>query len=405
MTELFKFLAVSFLPLTVMCILVTLFHLNTLRPPWSVFVLMAQMSTALPLLQLQFEHERLINIKQRTKLYPLLPTLYGPWNLDFFRALYDSICISPHITNLQSAAIDGSIGLYPLVLLCVLYSIVKLHDRGNRVFVALWKPFHILLSRFRQKLNLKSSLIDTFATFLLLSYIKIAITAFYILTPTRLWSPDGSYEWVVYYDPSIVYFGPSHIAYAIITLILSFMILVVPIILLFLYPYRWFQRCLNRFHLRSLALNTFVDAFQGCYKDGTDGTRDCRYFAALELLLRLLVIFFFVFAKNVEISLFLTSVAFGIYVILFVIAKPYRVAIYNKTDVPMLISLLLVYMSVIVNIFTHFLARTLSSDFIVFVYIMPILYMTCWAFVYIKHFINQHCRQRLCEITSLLPSF
>ena len=84
----------------------------------------------------------------------LVATLYGPWNLDFFRALYDSICISPHITSLQAAAIDGSIGLYPLVLLCVLYSIVKLHDRSNRVFVMLWKPFHILLSRFRQKLNL-----------------------------------------------------------------------------------------------------------------------------------------------------------------------------------------------------------------------------------------------------------
>ena len=179
---------------TVMCILVTLFHLNTLRPPWSVFVLMAQILSASVLLQGEFEFLCLSNLKQTKAIeveYILLATLYGPWNLDFFRALYDSICISPHITNLQSAAIDGSIGLYPLVLLCVLYSVVKLHDRGSRVFVALWKPFHILLSRFRQKLNLKSSLIDTFATFLLLSYIEISITAFYILTPTQLWSPVG----------------------------------------------------------------------------------------------------------------------------------------------------------------------------------------------------------------------
>ena len=336
-TELFKFLAVSFLPLTVMCILVTLFHLNTLRPPWSVFVLMAQILSAPPILQGEFEFLRLSILKQTKAIEVediLVSTLYGPWNLDFFRALYDSICISPHITNLQSAAIDGSIGLYPLVLLCVLYSVVKLHDRGSRVFVMLWKPFHILLSRFRQKLNLKSSLIDTFATFILLSYIKISITAFYILTPTQLWSPDGSYEWVVYFDPSIVYFGPSHIAYAIITLILSFMILVVPVILLFLYPYRWFQRCLHRFHLRSLALNAFVDAFQGCYKDGTEGTRDCRYFAALQLLLRLFVTFFFVVVKNMVTSLFLSSVVFDTYITLFVIAKPYRVAIYNTTDIP-----------------------------------------------------------------------
>ena len=404
MTELFKFFAVSFLPLTVMCILVTLFHLNTLRPPWSVFVLMVQVLSAPPLLQTEFEYARLK--KQDTTTEAVSATLYGPWNLDFFRALYDSICISPHITNLQSAAIDGSIGLYPLVLLCVLYSVVKLHDRGSRVFVMLWKPFHILLSRFRQKLNLKSSLIDTFATFILLSYIKISITAFYILTPTQLWSPDGSYEWVVYFDPSIVYFGPSHIAYAIITLILSFMILVVPVILLFLYPYRWFQRCLNRFHLRSLALNAFVDAFQGCYKDGTEGTRDCRYFAALQLLLRLFITFFFVVVKNIVTSIFLSSVVFGTYITLFVIAKPYRVAIYNTTDIPVLMSLLLVGVSAIVNIFTHHyysISFTLSQIFMTFSYIVPLLYMTCWAFVYIKHFINQHCRQRTCEITSLLP--
>ena len=406
-TELFKFLAVSFLPLTVMCILVTLFHLNTLRPPWSVFVLMAQILSAPPLLQAEFGNVSFKTIKRAKVEDIILATLYGPWNLDFFRALYDSICISPHITSLQSAAIEGSIGLYPLVLLCVLYSVVKLHDRGSRVFVALWKPFHILLSRFRQKLNLKSSLIDTFATFILLSYIKISITAFYILTPTQLWSPDGSYEWVVYYDPSIVYFGPSHIAYAIITLILSFMILVVPVILLFLYPYRWFQRCLNRFHLRSLALNTFVDAFQGCYKDGTNGTRDCRYFAALQLLLRLFVMFFFLVAKNTVVSTFLSSVVLGIYITLFVIAKPYRVAIYNTTDIPVLMSLLLVGVSQSINIFTRhyhdFVSNTLSLVFMAFSDIVPLLYMTCWAFVYIKHFINKHCRQRACEIASLLP--
>ena len=404
-TELFKFLAVSLLPLTAMCILVTLFHLNTLRPPWSVFVLMAQILSAPPALQAQFGNVIFKTIKRAKVEDILVATLYGPWNLDFFRALYNSICISPHITNLQSAAIDGSIGLYPLVLLCVLYSVVKLHDRGSRVFVALWKPFHILLSRFRQKLNLKSSLIDTFATFILLSYTKISITAFYILTPTQLWSPDGSYEWVVYYEPSIVYFGPSHIAYAIITLILSFMILVVPVILLFLYPYHWFQRCLNRFHLRSLALNAFVDAFQGCYKDGTDGTRDCRYFAALQLLLRLFVMFFFVVAKNVVIPIFLSSVILGKYITLFVISKPYRVAIYNTTDIPVLMSLLLVGVSQNINIFTHrhSVTCTLSIVFITFSYIVPLLYMTCWEFVYIKHFINQHCRQRSCEITSLLP--
>ena len=40
--------------------------------------------------------------------------------------------------------------------------------------------------------------------------------------------------------------------------------------------------------ITAVPLHAFMDAFQGCYKDGTNGTRDCRYFAGLQLVLRLL---------------------------------------------------------------------------------------------------------------------
>ena len=105
-------------------------------------------------------------------------TLYGPWNLDFFRALYKPTCISPSITATQSYAIEGAIGLYPLVLLVILYSFVTLRDRGCRIIVKTWKPFHFLLSHFQNKLNLKTSLIDTFATFLLFSYMDLLLFIF-----------------------------------------------------------------------------------------------------------------------------------------------------------------------------------------------------------------------------------
>ena len=60
---------------------------------------------------------------------------------------------------------------------------------------------------------------------------KIGYAAIYVLTPTQLWSPDGSYVWVVYIDPSLKYFGPSHAGYAIVTLLLSFTVLLVPVII------------------------------------------------------------------------------------------------------------------------------------------------------------------------------
>ena len=153
------------------------------------------------------------------------------------------------------------------------------------IVTAIWKPFHVCTSHFRQSLDIRSSLIDTFATFFLLSYIKTGFATVYILLLTRVWSPNGSYEIFVYYDPSVRYFQDSHIIYGTVTLLLSLIIHVLPLILLSFYPSCCFQRCLNRLHLRSLALDAFVDAFQGCYKDGTNGTRDCRYFASLHILL------------------------------------------------------------------------------------------------------------------------
>ena len=86
------------------------------------------------------------------------------------------------------------------------------------------------------------------------------------------------------------------------------LLLVVLIILLFLYP----CRC---FHLRLLPLHAFVDAFQGCYKDGTNGTRDCRYFAGLQLVLRLLFPFIFLIARETLLSLFSFAVVLGLYII------------------------------------------------------------------------------------------
>ena len=134
---------------------------------------------------------------------------------------------------------------------------MTLRDRGYRVVVKIWKLFHFLLARFQSKLNCKTSFIDTFATLLLLSYMKIGFAAFYVLTPTLVWSPNGSHTLAVYMDPSMPYFGLSHIGYAFFTLLLVFVVLIIPVILLLLYPCQCFHKCLNHFHLQLLPLHAF----------------------------------------------------------------------------------------------------------------------------------------------------
>ena len=53
---------------------------------------------------------------------------------------------------------------------------------------------------------------------------------------------------------------------------------------------RTFQKCLGCCGRRLLALHAFADVLQGCYKNGTNGTRDCRYFTGLYLVLRIVLL-------------------------------------------------------------------------------------------------------------------
>ena len=84
----------------------------------------------------------------------------------------------------------------------------------------------------------------------------------------------------LYYDATIEYFGDQHLPYGVLAVFVMLVFIFFPVLLLLLYPMRCFQRCLSCIGVRWHALPIFIDAFQGCYKDGTNGTWDCRYFAA-----------------------------------------------------------------------------------------------------------------------------
>ena len=233
-----------------------------------------------------------------------------------------------------------------------------------------------------------TSLIDAFSTFYLLSFVRIGYAAFYILAPIRVWSPNGTYIWKVYFDPSYAYFRFPHIVYAITTLLIAVPLIIIPIILLFFYQYQWFQKLLHRLRLRSLALNTFVDAFQGCYKDGTNGTCDCRYFSSLQLVLRLTLPLTFFLTKEPLLSVYLCSIALVIYITAFVLLKPYKEDIYNKTDIPVFMSLLLF----IIYLNNSVLFNWLLTFFFSLCVFLPLIYLLIWLFVHVKTLIKHHLR-------------
>ena len=60
-------------------------------------------------------------------------------------------------------------------------------------------------------------------------------------------------------------------------------------VLLILYPFRHFQALLAKCRLDGIALNTFVEKFNGSYRNGLDGGKDMRSFAGFYFAVKLML--------------------------------------------------------------------------------------------------------------------
>ena len=141
------------------------------------------------------------------------------WNLDIFRSVIPDICLN--VTTLQALALDYLLALYPFMLILLSYILIELHDQQYTVIVTMWKPFHKVLSIFRKSWDIRTSVIDSFATFFLLSYVKVLSVTADLLIPTNIHKPEASKSQPalrLYYSPTVQYFGDDHLPYAIIAI-------------------------------------------------------------------------------------------------------------------------------------------------------------------------------------------
>ena len=204
--------------------------------------------------------------------------------------------------------------------------------------------------------NVKTSLVDVFASFIYLSSTRLLVTSINFLAPftsfTYQQAPDGHMKLTKSYrlfsSPSVEYFGKDHLPFALLAISLSFIFFFLLMNLLFVYPFLWFQRSLNRFRLNSLTLRTFVDIFQGPFKDGTNGTKDYRYFSGCFLLIPLLI--------NLTFMLTLSSTYYSlacfwilIYLTLHLVFRPYKRLLHNYIGIAMSLALLAFHWSLAID--------------------------------------------------------
>ena len=222
-----------------------------------------------------------------------ITSLYGIWNLDFFRYLVPPFCISPQLKLLHVLFLYYISAFYPLCLIGITWTCIELHSRNFKPITWIWNLIRRCSCSRRKAMNSKNTIIDVFATFFLLSYTKLLYTSLYLLIYANITRNGLPFKVAAGLDASVEYFSKEHAPFALFALVNLIGPVIVPVILLSFYPVRCFRSLLEKCKVSGhskAAVNLFVEKFYSCNRDGLDGGKDMRCFVSC--LLSCVSIFF-----------------------------------------------------------------------------------------------------------------
>ena len=218
-------------------------------------------------------------------LFKFSLTLSQFWNFDYLNTVIPPFCISEKLTNIEVKMLDFVPATYPIVLVIITCILMELHARNCRMVHILWKPFGIILNKTNTTTGVTiDAVIHAFASFILLSNVKVLITTAAIQVSTKISSYNRLYKKVLLYQPNMEFFGTRHIIYISIAAVPCIMVTIIPSLVLTIYPTRIY-RCLSHYlsARKRLALTAFAEALNSHLKDGLNGTRDYRWCAGFSL--------------------------------------------------------------------------------------------------------------------------
>ena len=348
------YLLLQYLPNTIMFLAIIVFRINITAAPMVHYVIFCN-ATVLTVgffsgeysnIMLSLEHKYLY-IKYIIKLFL---TMKAVWTFDILLFLSPPLCISQHIQEIYTPYLSTLAAFYPFILLLIIYAAIQLHAHDCKLVVRLWKLFHRTYVRFRRAWDPNASMIQAFATLLFLSYIKFLLIMYEPIGVSSIYNQTmSSVKTVMYLDPNIPRNDPKRIYSFLLSVIIFIFILLPPSLLLIIFPTRLFNKVSQYLKPRWIvSINIFVDTFNSCYKDGTDGTRDYRavsgYILATCLLLPSIQILF----TLQQLAPFITSVyitLFIVFTVLFAAMRPYKHSAANVSGVALLAAMTLLFFS------------------------------------------------------------
>ncbi len=320
-----KYVTVAFGPLTFFYFTLLLLQINIPSSRLHGFIFYSQLIATPTVLRIVFI------FLEDAESYPfkiaqVFSSLYGMWNLDFLRTLNLNICL--RVSPLTVSCLDFFIALYPLLLIALTCGVSYLHDLGFYPVLFLLKPVKALFRLYRSNWDVKTSIVGVFCSFLLLSTTKFLTTSIDLLLPVTVCdtSRNGTCRWAVFQDASVFYMGTSHFPYAVFGLIIFLVFVLLPILILLLYPCKMFHKVLSFLPQRwRIIFHMFLDSYQGCYKDGSQAnTIDFRWFSAVPFIIRLILIPTLA-SYSISSDLIICVIMIVLLTICIIITDPYKV--------------------------------------------------------------------------------
>ena len=390
-----KYVAIEIIPATIFFLLVLYFHIGITSGPANGFIFFAQ-ATVLPF---EIIYLKYIAARVYMPIGTYLPTIiiysvvmpYSIFNLDFYRLFRSpDLCFSAELRAIDILALRYVSLLYPLVLLVISYIIIELQAINIRPVLWMLKIICFPCMRWRRVWKAKISILDAFATYVLLTYTKAMYITFLLLSKSKVYGKKSDY-YVLSFDPSIEIYSKEHVPFLMVAVVVFLTYGLFPPLILMFYQCKTCYSFLERLRLKRPGLDQFVLAFQGCYRDGTNGTGDRRCFAGLYFVFRLIVVLILTQSNDTVTALGLKAIAFSAFTFIFAMAQPYKQAKYTFIDSSFFFILFLLsysqcYAYIQLQVVEKSSRVLLFGQFLVYIPITyMIIYVARWLFVYIKN--------------------
>ena len=346
------YLSLNFSPLSLFYLFILVFQIRLTSAPMTCFIMYSQLivlgfykECGLESVDSVFSYIKFTDSGTTLRIgTKILLTIYGVFNLDFFHYVLSPFCISSHLRPIHIFAFGYISAFYPFLLILLTWLCVELHGRNFRPIVCLWRPFHGCFVRLRRGWNTKSDLIDVFASFFFISYSKILYQIVLtfdseVIINYSLINGSESHDYALSSDLSVIIFKTSNsfvifMMCFVVLLILLFVIF--PVFLFFFYPTKNLRSLLSKCMSSRLLifLNTFMEKFQYCYRDGLDDTKDMRSFSGIYFLLWIVICFAGIISKTtLNLDQYLTrGFVFSVTALLIALSCPYKKTYMNVVD-------------------------------------------------------------------------